>query len=742
MANSTSPDIIYTKVDEAPQLASASLLPIIRVFASAAGISIGTKDISLAGRIIAAFPERLSESQRQPDDLAELGELVKKPDANVIKLPNISASAPQLIAAITELQSQGYDLPDYPEEPQTDAEKDARARYDAIKGSAVNPVLREGNSDRRAANAVKKYAMANPHSMGTWSSDSKTRVSTMSGGDFRSNETSITLSEAQAGPARIEHVAADGTVTVLKDGVTFPAGAVVDATYMSAKALDAFLAEQIDATKAEGTLFSLHLKATMMKVSDPILFGHAVHAFLKPVFDKYASQLSAAGVDPNSGLGTMFDILEKMPDGQVIKNEIDALMAERPPLYMVNSDKGITNLHVPSDVIIDASIPALIRAGGKGWGPDGKEADANCVIPDSSYAAVYDEAVAYFKETGALDPTTAGTVQNVGLMAQKAEEYGSHPTTFEIPADGTVSMIAANGDVLHSHKVEKGDIWRSASTRNAPIENWVQLAIERQKAEGCDAIFWLDETRAHDAELIKLVKPLLAAAGVAEKFRIMAPREATRVSLETIRRGETTIAITGNVLRDYLTDLFPILELGTSAKMLSIVKLMNGGGLFETGAGGSAPKHVQQLMEQNHLRWDSLGEFCALGESMKYFGTVNDNPKASVLGVGVDAATQGILDNNKSPGRKVGQPDNRDSHYYFALYWAQALAAQSQDTALADHFAPIAEELAANEAQIIRELHEGRGKAVDLGGYYHTDPKRTDAVMAPSATLKRVLGIA
>ena len=742
MANSTSPDIIYTKVDEAPQLASASLLPIIRVFASAAGISIGTKDISLAGRIIAAFPERLSESQRQPDDLAELGELVKKPDANVIKLPNISASAPQLIAAITELQSQGYDLPDYPEEPQTDAEKDARARYDAIKGSAVNPVLREGNSDRRAANAVKKYAMANPHSMGTWSSDSKTRVSTMSGGDFRSNETSITLSEAQAGPARIEHVAADGTVTVLKDRVTFPAGAVVDATYMSAKALDAFLAEQIDATKAEGTLFSLHLKATMMKISDPILFGHAVHAFLKPVFDKYASQLSAAGVDPNSGLGTMFDILEKMPDGQVIKNEIDALMAERPPLYMVNSDKGITNLHVPSDVIIDASIPALIRAGGKGWGPDGKEADANCVIPDSSYAAVYDEAVAYFKETGALDPTTAGTVQNVGLMAQKAEEYGSHPTTFEILADGTVSMIAANGDVLHSHKVEKGDIWRSASTRNAPIENWVQLAIERQKAEGCDAIFWLDETRAHDAELIKLVKPLLAAAGVAEKFRIMAPREATRVSLETIRRGETTIAITGNVLRDYLTDLFPILELGTSAKMLSIVKLMNGGGLFETGAGGSAPNHVQQLMEQNHLRWDSLGEFCALGESMKYFGTVNDNPKASVLGVGVDAATQGILDNNKSPGRKVGQPDNRDSHYYFALYWAQALAAQSQDTALADHFAPIAEELAANEAQIIRELHEGRGKAVDLGGYYHTDPKRTDAVMAPSATLKRVLGIA
>ena len=740
MANSTSPDIIYTKVDEAPQLASASLLPIIRVFATAAGISIGTKDISLAGRIIAAFPERLTDAQRQPDDLAELGELVKHPEANVIKLPNISASGPQLLAAIKELQSQGYDLPDYPEEPGSDAEIKARAKYDAIKGSAVNPVLREGNSDRRAAVAVKKYAMANPHSMGTWASNSKTRVSTMSKGDFRSNETSVTLTEAQDGPARIEHRAPDGTVTVLKDGVTFPAGTIVDATFMSAKALDAFLTEQIDATKAEGTLFSIHLKATMMKVSDPILFGHAVHAFLKPVFDKYASELAAAGVDANSGLGTMFATLEGMTDGDVIKGEIDALMAERPPLYMVNSDKGITNLHVPSDVIIDASIPALIRAGGKGWGPDGKEADTNCVIPDSSYAPVYDEAIAYFKETGALDPTTAGTVQNVGLMAQKAEEYGSHPTTFEIPADGTVSMIAANGDVIHEHRVEKGDIWRSASTRKAPIENWVQLAIERQKAEGCDAIFWLDETRAHDAELIKLVKPLLAAAGVAEKFKIMAPRAATRVSFETIRRGETTIAITGNVLRDYLTDLFPILELGTSAKMLSIVKLMNGGGLFETGAGGSAPKHVQQLMEENHLRWDSLGEFCALGESLKYFGTVTGNARASILGAAVDAATQGILDNNKSPGRKLGQPDNRDSHFYFALYWAQALAAQTKDSGLADHFAPIAEALSGNEDLIVRELHEGRGKEVDIGGYYHTDPEKTDAVMAPSATLNRILG--
>ena len=740
MVSNTSPDIIYTKVDEAPQLASSSLLPIIRVFANAAGISIGTKDISLAGRIIAAFPERLTDAQQQPDDLAELGELVKQPSANVIKLPNISASAPQLVAAVSELQSQGYDLPDYPEEPETDAEKEIRSRYDAIKGSAVNPVLREGNSDRRAAVAVKNYAKANPHSMGTWSADSKTRVSTMSAGDFRSNETSVTLTAAQAGPARIELEASDGTTSVLKDGIAFPAGTVVDATFMSAKALDAFLTEQIDATKDQGTLFSLHLKATMMKVSDPILFGHAVTAYLKPVFEKHAAALQAAGVDPNSGLGTVFAVLDGMPEGGAIKAEIDALMEARPPLYMVNSDKGITNLHVPSDVIIDASMPALIRAGGKGWGPDGNEADTNCVIPDSSYAAVYDEAIKYCKETGALDPTTAGTVQNIGLMAQKAEEYGSHPTTFEIPADGTVRMIAANGDVLHEHRVEAGDIWRSASTRKAPIENWVALAIERQKAEGCDAIFWLDETRAHDAQLIKFVLPLLAAAGISDKFRIMAPREATRVSFETIRRGENTIAITGNVLRDYLTDLFPILELGTSAKMLSIVKLMNGGGLFETGAGGSAPKHVQQLMEENHLRWDSLGEFCALGESLKYFGGVNDNAKALILGAAVDAATQGILDNNKSPGRKVGQPDNRDSHYYFALYWAQALAAQTEDAALAAHFAPIAEALSTNEEVISRELSAGRGKAVDLGGYYHGDTGKTDAVMAPSATLNRILG--
>jgi len=740
MADTSTPDIIYTKVDEAPELASASLLPVISTFAAAAGVSVGTKDISLAGRIISAFPDALTEDQRQPNDLAELGALVKTPDANVIKLPNISASVPQLVAAITELQGQGYALPDYPEDPSTDAERDARARYDAIKGSAVNPVLREGNSDRRAAVAVKNYAMANPHSMGTWSADSKTKVSTMGVNDFRSNETSVTLSDAQAGDARIEFTDADGNVSVLKDGLSFPAGTVVDATFMSAKALDAFLATQIEETKAEGTLFSLHLKATMMKVSDPILFGHAVRQFLKPVFDAHGDALDAAGVNPNSGLGDLLDTVSQMQNGAAIQAEIDALMAQRPPMYMVNSDRGITNLHVPSDVIIDASMPALIRAGGKGWGPDGKEADTNCVIPDSSYAAVYDEAVNNCKTHGALDPTTAGTVQNIGLMAQKAEEYGSHPTTFEMAAAGTVRMIASNGDVLHEHSVEAGDIWRSASTRKAPIEDWVSLAISRQKAEGCQAVFWLDATRAHDAELIKYVEPILAAKGVSDLFQILAPREATKLAFDTIRAGDNQIAITGNVLRDYLTDLFPILELGTSAKMLSIVKLMNGGGLFETGAGGSAPKHVEQLVEENHLRWDSLGEFCALGESLKFLGEAKGNAKATILGKAVDAATQGILDHNKSPGRKTGQPDNRDSHFYFALYWAQALAAQTDDAELAAHFAPIAEQLSANETKITKELAAVQGAPVDLGGYYHGDAAKTAAVMRPSATFSKIIG--
>ncbi|MBO6885284.1 MAG: NADP-dependent isocitrate dehydrogenase [Marivita sp.] len=735
MADSTTPDIIYTKVDEAPELASASFLPIIQKFASAAGVTVGTKDISLAGRILATFPEHLTEAQRQSDDLAELGQLVKTPEANVIKLPNISASVPQLVAAIKELQGQGYAIPDYPEAPETDADKAIRAKYDTIKGSAVNPVLREGNSDRRAAKAVKAYAQNNPHRMGNWSADSKTRVSSMSGGDFRSNEKSATL--ATESTAKIVLVGKDGSETVLKDGLSYPAGTVVDATFMSAKALDAFLADEIAKTKAEGTLFSLHLKATMMKVSDPIIFGHAVKAFLQPVFDTYGAELDAAGVNPNSGLG---DLMARVEDKPEIKAAIEKIIAERAPLYMVDSDKGITNLHVPSDVIVDASMPALIRAGGKGWGPDGKEHDANCVIPDNSYAPVYEETIAYFKETGKLDPATAGTVQNIGLMAQKAEEYGSHPTTFEIPHNGTVKMILGDGTVLHEHAVEAGDIWRSASTRKAPIEDWVQLAIDRQRAENCEAIFWLDATRAHDAELIKYVEPILAAKGVAEKFKIMAPREATRASLETIRAGKTSIAVTGNVLRDYLTDLFPILELATSAKMLSIVKLMNGGGLFETGAGGSAPKHVQQLQQENHLRWDSLGEFCALGESLQFLADVRSNEKARVLGKAVDAATQGILDDNRSPSRKVGEPDNRDSHYWFARYWAEALAAQSEDAELAAHFAPVAAALAENEAAILSELKAAQGAPADLGGYYHTDAAKTAAVMRPSATLNAIIG--
>ncbi|MBF9029659.1 NADP-dependent isocitrate dehydrogenase [Rhodobacterales bacterium HKCCE3408] len=734
MTDST-PDIIYTKVDEAPELASASLLPIIQSFASAAGVSIGTRDISLAGRILAAFPEHLKDDQRVPDDLAILGDLVKTPDANVIKLPNISASVPQLVAAVKELQAQGYAIPDYPETPSTDAEKAARAKYDAIKGSAVNPVLREGNSDRRAATAVKKYAQSHPHRMGDWSKDSKTRVAAMDGGDFRSNEVSATLPKTAT--AKIVHVAADGTETVLKDAVKYPEGTVVDATYMSAQALDAFLADEIEKTKAEGVLFSLHLKATMMKVSDPIIFGHAVREFLKPVFDAHGKEMKALGVNPNSGLG---DLLARVKDHDGIMTAIGAVMDARPPLYMVDSDRDITNLHVPSDVIIDASMPALIRAGGKGWGPDGKEHDAVCVIPDNSYAPVYDAAIEFFKANGKLNPATAGTVQNLGLMAQKAEEYGSHPTTFEIPADGTVRMVLDDGTVLHEHGVDAGDIWRSASTRKAPIEDWVNLAIERQKATGYRSIFWLDETRAHDAELIAYVKPILEAKGVADKFEIMAPREATIASLETITKGENTIAITGNVLRDYLTDLFPILELATSAKMLSIVKLMQGGGLFETGAGGSAPKHVQQLQSENHLRWDSLGEFCALGESFKFLGDVKDNAKARILGDAVEVATQGVLDHDRSPGRKVGDPDNRDSHYWFARYWAEALAAQTEDAELAAHFRPIAEQLADREDEIVAELHAGRGKPVDQGGYYHPDAGKTAHIMRPSPTLNAIIG--
>lgn len=737
MADKSNFDILYTIVDEAPELASASFLPIIRKFASAAGVSVGTKDISLAGRILATFPENLTEDQRITDDLAALGELVKTPGANVIKLPNISASVPQLVAAIEELQSQGYDIPTYPEEPATEEEKAIRARYDALKGSAVNPVLREGNSDRRAARAVKNYAQKNPHSMGEWASDSKTKVSSMSDNDFYANEKSATITAAQAGDARIEFVGKDGSVTVLKDAWPLAEGTVADATFMSVKALSSFLAEAIEDTKKDGTMFSLHMKATMMKVSDPIIFGFAVKAWLAPVFEKFGAELDALGVNPNSGLG---DLLDRVKDNAEIVAAINALKADRPSMYMVDSDKGITNLHVPSDVIIDASMPAVIRAGGKGWDEAGAKGDTNCVIPDRCYASVYDETVNFFKANGALNPATAGAVANVGLMAQKAEEYGSHPTTFQAPADGTIRIVLANGETLHSHDVEQGDIWRACTVKRAPIENWIQLALDRQRLTGSEAIFWLDANRAHDAELIKYVKPALDAAGVADKFLIMAPREATRQSLETITAGNDSIAITGNVLRDYLTDLFPILELGTSAKMLSIVKLMNGGGLFETGAGGSAPKHVQQLVEENHLRWDSMGEFCALGESLNFLADSKGNAKAGVLGAAAEAATQGILDNNKSPSRKVGQPDNRDSHYWFARYWAEALATQTDDAELAAEFAPIAKDLADNEDQILSELAAAQGAAADLGGYYHTDPAKAAAVMRASATLNAIIG--
>jgi isocitrate dehydrogenase len=737
MSDNNTADIIYTIVDEAPELASASLLPIVRKFAAAADISVGTKDISLAGRIISTFPENLTSEQRQSDDLAELGLLVKTPDANVIKLPNISASVPQLVAAVEELQAKGYGIPSYPEDPKTDAEKEIRARFDTIKGSAVNPVLREGNSDRRAAKAVKSFAQKNPHSMGSWSSNSKTKVSSMPGNDFYANEVASTLTVAQAGNAKIEFVAKDGSVTVLKDCWPLDEGTIADATFMSVKALGAFLADAIEDTKADGTMFSLHMKATMMKVSDPIIFGHAVKAWLAPVFDKFGGEMATLGVNPNSGMG---DVLERVKDNADIMAAVNAVAGDRPSMYMVDSDKGITNLHVPSDVIIDASMPAVIRAGGKGWDEKGNKGDTNCVIPDNCYATIYDESINFFKENGALDVTTAGSVANVGLMAQKAEEYGSHPTTFEAPAEGTIRVVLANGETLHSHDVEIGDIWRACTAKKAPIENWIQLALDRQRLTGSEAIFWLDANRAHDAQLIDYVKPALQAAGVADKFQIMAPREATRQSLITITAGNDSIAITGNVLRDYLTDLFPILELGTSAKMLSIVKLMQGGGMFETGAGGSAPKHVQQLVEESHLRWDSMGEFCALGESFNFLADSKGNSKAGVLGRAAEDATQGILDDNRSPSRKVGQPDNRDSHYWFARYWAEALAAQIDDAAIAAEFAPIAKALADGEAAILAELAASQGPVADLGGYFHTDAAKVAKVMRPSATLNAIIG--
>lgn len=725
----TSADIIYTIVDEAPELARNSLLPIITAFAGAADINIETRDISLAGRILSLFPDLLSDSQRVSDDLAELGKLVKTPDANVIKLPNISASVPQLQEAIKELQSQGYPIPDYPTDPQSADEKAVRAKYDKIKGSAVNPVLREGNSDRRSAKAVKAYAKLNPHRMGEWTADNKTTVASMPGDDFFANEKSVTISAAQAGGAKILFTDKSGKETVLKDGLSYEDGTIVDGTFMSAKALRDYIKAEV-ASVDEGVLFSVHLKATMMKVSDPIIFGHFVSVYLEDFLAKHGDALD---FNPNSGIGT----LEQLIAGNAeMEADLKAALAAKPPLYMVNSDKGITNLHVSSDVIIDASMPAVIKAGGIGWGPDGEPANTKCCIPDNSYAPIYDETVAYFKENGKLDVTTCGAVSNVGLMAQKAEEYGSHPTTFTASGDGTISIVLENGETIISHEVEGGDVWRSCTAKKAPVLDWIKLGIERFDATGL-AAFWLDKNRAHDAELIKYIKPALAEAG--KDIPILAPREATRYTLEEMTKGHDVVTITGNVLRDYLTDLFPILELNTSAKMLSIVKLMNGGGLFETGAGGSAPKHVQQLQEENHLRWDSLGEFCALGESFNFLAT-KGRPKAAVLGEAVEKATQILLVEGQSPGRKVGDNDNRTSHYWFARYWAEAISLQYDDTELKTHFAKITADLVANEETILSELKAFEGAPADMGGYYHADADKVAGIMRPSKTLNGIIG--
>ncbi|WP_392544707.1 NADP-dependent isocitrate dehydrogenase [Oryzobacter telluris] len=729
--------IIYTLTDEAPMLATYSFLPVVQAFASSAGVDVETRDISLAGRILALFPEHLTEEQRISDDLAELGELATTPEANIIKLPNVSASMPQLKAAVKELQSQGYALPDYPDDPQTDEDRDIRARYDRVKGSAVNPVLREGNSDRRAPAAVKNYARSHPHSMGAWSSDSKTSVATMGQDDFRSNEQSVVL--AGDDTLTIRHVAADGTTTVLKDGLTVLEGEVVDSTVMRAAALDAFLRDQVAKAKADDVLFSVHLKATMMKVSDPIVFGHVVRAFLPDVFERYGADLAAAGLSPNNGLGSVLDGLSALPNGDEIKAAIEAGIADGPRLAMVNSDRGITNLHVPSDVIVDASMPAMIRTSGHMWGPDGEEADTLAVIPDSSYAGVYQAVIDDCREHGAYDPTTMGSVPNVGLMAQKAEEYGSHDKTFEIEADGRVEVVDAAGEVVMSHEVSAGDIWRACQTKDAPIRDWVKLAVTRARASATPAVFWLDETRAHDRNLIAKVETYLADHDTdGLDLRILAPVEAAKLSVERIRRGEDTISVTGNVLRDYNTDLFPILELGTSAKMLSVVPLMNGGGLFETGAGGSAPKHVQQLVQENYLRWDSLGEFLALAESFRHEAT-NGNARAGVLGEALDRATERLLNENKGPARRVGQIDNRGSHFWLARYWAEELAKQTEDADLAGIFAPVAEQLVADSETIDAELIAVQGSPADIGGYYRPDGDKAAAVMRPSATFNALI---
>lgn len=730
--------IIYTHTDEAPLLATYSFLPIVSAYAAKAGVRVETRDISLAGRIIAQFPERLTDEQRLDDALAELGELATTPEANIIKLPNISASIPQLKAAVKELQEQGYDLPDYPENPQTDEEKETRAKYDRVKGSAVNPVLREGNSDRRAPASVKNYAKAHPHRMGAWTADSKTSVATMGEHDFRSNEKSVVVDADDT--LRIEHVATDGTVTVLKESVPVLAGEVVDATFMSVAALRRFLTEQVARAKADDVLFSVHLKATMMKVSDPIIFGHVVRAFFPTLFEQYGEQLDAAGISPNDGLGGLLAAVEKLPDGEAIKAAVQQGLADGPALAMVDSDRGITNLHVPSDVIIDASMPAMIRTSGHMWGPDGEEADTLAVIPDSSYAGVYQTVIEDCQAHGAFDPATMGSVPNVGLMAKAAEEYGSHDKTFEVPAAGTVRVVTSGGDTLLEHEVEPGDIWRACQTKDASIRDWVKLAVTRARASQTPAVFWLDETRAHDANLIEKVRTYLADHDTdGLTLEIMAPAEATAYSLERIRRGEDTISVTGNVLRDYNTDLFPILELGTSAKMLSVVPLMNGGGLFETGAGGSAPKHVQQLVKENYLRWDSLGEFFALVPSLELYAEQADAPGAKVLAAALDRATETFLNEDKSPTRRVGGIDNRGSHFYLALYWAQELAAQTEDADLAAAFGPLAEKLAAAEATIVEELNAVQGTGADIGGYYRPDPAKADAVMRPSATLNEAL---
>ncbi|MBB1493525.1 NADP-dependent isocitrate dehydrogenase [Propioniciclava sp. MC1595] len=726
--------IIYTLTDEAPLLATYSLLPIVEAFTSTAGVEVETRDISLAGRILAAFADRLPDDQRTADALAELGELAKTPEANIIKLPNISASVPQLNAAIAELQALGYDLPTYEE-----ASAEDKARYDSVKGSAVNPVLREGNSDRRAPAAVKNYARKHPHSMGEWSADSKTQVATMGRDDFRSNEQSVIMPEADT--LRIQLVDSAGEVSVLKDDLKVLEGEVVDATVLRAASLDAFLREQVEKAKELGVLFSAHLKATMMKVSDPIIFGHVVKAFFPATFAQFGDEIAAAGLSPNNGLGALIDGLEALGGGgEEILASLKTELANGPALAMVNSDKGITNLHVPSDVIVDASMPAMIRIGGKMWGPDGKEADTLAVIPDSSYAGVYQAVIDDCKANGAYDPVTMGSVPNVGLMAQAAEEYGSHNKTFEITQAGKVQVVTASGEVLMEHDVQPGDIWRACQTKDAPIRDWVKLAVTRARVSDTPAIFWLDNERAHDRNLISLVEKYLAdhdTEGLS--IEIMSPVEATKKSIERIRRGEDTISVTGNVLRDYNTDLFPILELGTSAKMLSVVPLMNGGGLFETGAGGSAPKHVQQLVEENYLRWDSLGEFLALAESLQHLARSAGNDRAAVLGKALDAATGTLLDENKSPARRVGQTDNRGSHAWLAVYWAEELAKQTEDAELAAAFAPIATELREKADTIAEEMIAVQGKPAELGGYFRPDADKTSAVMRPSETLNGII---